>query len=510
MICERCGERDGEVRYTEYTEDGVEKLFVCRECAEDLGFDSEMKEDVVEERPREPALGKLLGPVDVAAALAGDVDLDEEPDIRRCSTCGASAVDLEDRSLFGCADCYQVFAESLDDLFLRAHDATAHRGRTPAAAGPRAEVPTATTDASTDAAPATAAGEVYRRLAEDSPPWLRREGPEGSIILSSRVRLARNLPDAPFPHRADSLQSERVCRQVRAALDRRPLGEGVLSFDFEQMSHRERRLLVERHLASPRLAVGSGPRGVWVAPEEDRGVMVNEEDQLRIQAVVAGLDLETALRAAREIDLELEAVLPFAFDEQRGYLTACPTNTGTGLRASVLIHLPALVAAGEIRQVHRAVAEMGMAVRGWFGEGSQAAGDYYQLSNQRTLGLTEEEGVEKLEQVARRALELELDARSRLREHKVRGRRLEDRIHRSWATLRAARLLPVAQLMACLSDVRMGIHSGFLDEIPGERLNRLAMLVQPAHLETREDRPLDPEEADWIRAETVRKAVAEF
>jgi protein arginine kinase len=270
----------------------------------------------------------------------------------------------------------------------------------------------------------------------------------------------------------------------------------------------DRRLLVERHLASVRLADARGPRGVCVGPGERLAVMINEEDHLRIQSVVAGFDLAGALRQAVDVDRAIEARVDYAVSAERGYLTACPTNVGTGLRASVLIHLPGLVLAGEIRKVHRAVAEMGMAVRGWFGEGSQALGDFHQISNQRKLGWTEEETVEALANVARRILDLEVEARTRLLEDPLRRRRLEDRVHRSWALLRSARLLTVDSVMACISDVRLGKWMNAFETVPLDRLNRLALLVQPAHLGRPEGTVLEGEEAEWVRAKLVREELA--
>jgi len=337
--------------------------------------------------------------------------------------------------------------------------------------------------------------------------WLDGSGPSADLVLSSRVRLARNLADVQFPHRADddalAGAYERAAEALAAAasLDRHEV------WDLDELPAWDRRLLVERHLASPRLAEGRGRRGVCAGPGERLGAMINEEDHLRIQSVASGLDLARALAGAVELDRELEARLEFAVSPERGYLTACPTNVGTGMRASVLVHLPGLRLAGEIRKVHRAVAEMGMAVRGWFGEGSRPLGDFHQISNQKKLGWTEEETIERLEKVGRRVLELEVEARHRLAEQRPRRRRLEDRIFRSWATLRAARLLSVEDVMACVSDVRLGKWMNHFEHVPFEGLNRLALGTQPAHLGRQEGRVLEGDEADWVRARLVR---AEF
>jgi len=338
--------------------------------------------------------------------------------------------------------------------------------------------------------------------------WLDGSGPHSDIVLSSRVRLARNLAGFPFPHRGDDLQRTRVFRDVTEACSGSYELKESECWNLESVTPADRSVFVERHLASPRLVSGVGPRGVVVAPGERLGVMVNEEDHLRIQSVTSGLNLAESLERAVRVDRELEGKLEYAVSDERGYLTACPTNVGTGLRASVLIHLPALAMAGESRKVHRAVAEMGMAVRGWFGEGSGALGDFYQLSNQRTLGRTEEEMVEALRRIAERVLELEVEARDRMKASAARRARIEDRVHRSYGTLRHARLLTVEQLMSCASDLRLGRWLGIFEGVPGEALNRLALFGQPGHLRKRSGRKLEDDEESWARAEWVRSELS--
>ena len=340
--------------------------------------------------------------------------------------------------------------------------------------------------------------------------WLAGDGPSADVVLSSRVRLARNLAGTPFPHRAAPEALERTFETVSTSLR----GAAALGrpdvWGLEDLSTWDRRVLVERHLATPRLVEGRRPGGVCVAAGERLAVMIHEEDHLRIQSVASGLDVASALAGAVALDRQLEESLEFAVSPDRGYLTACPTNVGTGMRASVLVHLPGLVLAGEIRKVHRAVAEMGMAVRGWFGEGSRALGDFHQISNQRKLGWTEEETADNLVRVCRRILELESEARERLVEDRSRRRRMEDRIFRSYGTLRTARLMTVESVMACASDLRLGRWMNFFESLPPERLNRLALRVQPAHLGRQEGRILEGEEAEWARARLVRAEFAEI
>ena len=344
-------------------------------------------------------------------------------------------------------------------------------------------------------------------FAEVSGDWLEADGPESDVVLSSRIRLARNIRGRVFPHRIGSEGKREIVEEVRSACERTEGLADSAYWDLESLSEAERQVFVERHLASPHLVGSAGPRGVVVGPGEGRGVMVNEEDHVRIQSVVSGLNLGKALETAVGLDRELEEALDFAVSDDRGYLTACPTNVGTGLRASVLVHLPGLVLAGEIKKVHRAVAEMGMAVRGWFGEGTSALGDYYQLSNQRTLGRTEEEASEQLEKVARRVLELEIEARRRLGESEDRRRRMDDRVHRSRGILESARLLTVEQVMGCASDLRLGRWLGTLPDVDLTGLNRLALFAQPAHLGLRLGRSLSGDDESWARAEWIRAEI---
>jgi protein arginine kinase len=270
------------------------------------------------------------------------------------------------------------------------------------------------------------------------------------------------------------------------------------------LAPRERGFLVERHLVSPNILPGDGGRGMVVRDSERLGIMVNEEDHLRLQSVASGLDLESALEQAIALDRALEERLAYAASRERGYLTACPTNVGTGMRASVLLHLPALVLVGEVKKVHRAVHELGMVVRGWFGEGSAALGDYYQLSNQKTLGKTEPESCQELLRVTQRVMALEREAREKLQSAPETIRRLEDRVARSWGILSWARLLNVEQVMAAASDLRLGRSLGLSPSLPDEALNRVLLFGQPAHLAERLGGTWSPDVERWERARWIR------
>lgn len=336
--------------------------------------------------------------------------------------------------------------------------------------------------------------------------WLRGDGHRSDVVLSSRVRLARNLAGYPFLSRAGDDQAREIADRLRERLDGLGLPTRQHYVDLQEADRTEARFLVERHLISRELESGQGPRGVAFGSDEAVSVMVNEEDHLRIQSIRSSLSLEEAWERAVAVDRELEKDLDYAATNEYGYLTACPTNVGTGLRASVMLHLPALVHMKQIEKVFHACSRTGLTVRGFYGEGTMASGDLYQVSNQVTLGRTEEEILENLRGMLPRILEYEDVCRQQLLS---RGRlRLEDKVHRSLATLRAARMLTSDEAMQFLSGVRLGVVLGIVDDLGLKDVNELFVLTQPAHLQKVEGRVLEPEERDALRAQYVRRALA--
>jgi protein arginine kinase len=335
--------------------------------------------------------------------------------------------------------------------------------------------------------------------------WLRGEGSRSETVISSRVRLARNLSGFPFTPRASEEQKREIAERVREPLARLALGPRRFLVDLDRAERLEVRFLVERHLISRELEAARGPRSVAFGSDEVVSVMVNEEDHLRLQTMRASLALEEAWEMAVELDRALESDLEFAATARLGYLTACPTNVGTGLRASVMLHLPALVHMKQIEKVFQAAQQTGLTVRGFYGEGTQASGDLYQVSNKVTLGRTEEEILRSVQGMVPEILKYEDACR---KEMATRGRlRLEDRVHRALATLRAARMLTSEEAMQYLSWVRLGAVLGLLPEDHARRANELFVLTQPAHLQKLEGRPLEPEERDQRRAAFVREAL---
>jgi len=336
--------------------------------------------------------------------------------------------------------------------------------------------------------------------------WLRGDGPEGDIVLSSRVRLARNLADHRFTTRAADPERREVADRVRETVMQSKFAERVFYVDLEKEDPVQGEFLVERHLISRELARAEGPRGVAFGSREAISIMVNEEDHLRIQVLQSGCQLEEAWRGARAVDGLLEAGLTFAFHPRFGYLTACPTNVGTGLRASVLLHLPALAFSNHIQQVFKAVHQLSLAVRGLFGEGTEPMGHLFQISNQTTLGRSEAEIVGAVGQIVPQIVKYERQVRE---DRLQRGRRaLEDRVWRALGVLRHSRLISTQETLEHLSAVRLGVNVGILEGIDLRLVNDLFILSQPAHLQKLEGRPLDPGERDEVRAAFLRKRLA--
>jgi len=330
------------------------------------------------------------------------------------------------------------------------------------------------------------------------------------IVVSSRVRLARNIAGIPFVSRATPAQRGHLIATLQRIDLAAAVGQRVEWIDLSATPQLRRVVLYERNLISRQLAEGEPPSAVAIAIDGSASVMVNEEDHLRVQALRPGLALAEALRLADRIDDAIESAVDYAFSSRWGYLTACPTNVGCGIRVSSMLHLPALRLTNELERVRRAAKELHLAIRGFHGEGSESAGDLYQVSNQVTLGLSETELLDQFEQrLVPRLVEYELHARDiLLRESPL---LLEDRVHRAVATLRAARLLGLEEAMKLLSRVRLGLLLGRLDPeetVAADTVTRLMLEVQPGHLEvgTGVD-PSSPERVREARATLVRNAI---
>jgi protein arginine kinase len=275
---------------------------------------------------------------------------------------------------------------------------------------------------------------------------------------------------------------------------------------FNQLSQLDREILVEKYLTSPNHAASSSPfRGLAVNKDGSLAVMINEEDHLRIQCLLPGLQLEKSYSLASQVDDALEKQLDYAFDERRGYLTSCPTNVGTGMRASVMLHLPAIAMAGQINQIFQNISQLGMTVRGLYGEGTEIVGNLYQLSNQVTMGLTEEDIINNLSIITGQIIEQERLLRNKL--FKELKYQLEDKIGRSYGILTNACLISSNEALTLLSDVRLGVDMGIINNIAPLTLNELEVAIRPAHLQRKSGQEMDSAHRDVKRAQVIKEKI---
>ncbi|WP_174615371.1 protein arginine kinase [Virgibacillus ihumii] len=336
-------------------------------------------------------------------------------------------------------------------------------------------------------------------------PWMREEGPDSDIVLSSRIRLARNFASYAYP----ILAKEDDLHQIGTYMQEHYAHQSFQDYeDFEfiplkNLTAVQKRVLVEKHLISPHLAEHDGTSAVLISKNEQVSVMINEEDHMRVQLYFPGLQLNKALKKAFEFDDWLEEKIDFAFDETRGYLTSCPTNVGTGMRASVMMHLPALALTRQINQMIPAINQLGLVVRGIYGEGSEAVGNIFQISNQITLGKSEEDIVEDLQSVVHQLIEHERKARQQIMRRS--GTNLEDRIFRSYGVLEYSRIIESKEAARCLSNVRLGIDMGIINNVSHNILNELMVLTQPGFLQQYAGKTLSPNERDVLRASLIRE-----
>lgn len=341
--------------------------------------------------------------------------------------------------------------------------------------------------------------------------WLDAGGEDADIVLSTRVRLARNLQGRRFVGHADAAECGAILESYLEAASRSSVLDGALAFQMDHLKPLARKMLLERRLVSKELVDGGreargGSRVLHLASASSASVMVNEEDHLRMQCLLAGLHIHEAWREVDRLDDELGAELPFAFDSEFGFLTACPTNVGSGMRASVFMHLPGLVLTREIGRVLGGLSEVGLAFRGLYGEGSEVIGNFFQISNERTLGMSEEDLLADLEERVRFVIRCERRAREvLLREARA---ITEDKVWRAFGLLRHARALEFEELMSLLSGVRLGVSLQLLPAIGVYTLNKLMILTQPAHLEHSAGADLDRPQLEEECATYVRAALA--
>lgn len=345
-----------------------------------------------------------------------------------------------------------------------------------------------------------------RQIIEHAGEWLRGSGPQNDIVISSRIRLARNLAGFNFVGRANRRQRHEVLSVCQRHVVNKRIGDDILWVDLNESPELDRQLLVERHLISRQHAAAPDdiPRGVAIDNDETFAIMINEEDHLRVQVLRSGMQLAEAYDQIDRIDDVLEENLDFAFSRRFGYLTACPTNVGTGIRVSVMLHLPALKLTGEIEKVRRAARDMHLAVRGFFGEGSEALGDLYQISNQTTLGKSEREILADFEHsVVPQIIAYEQQARQALL--RQRGPQLDDKIWRAWGILTHARVIGTDEVLQLLSHLRLGVNLGRINTTDIRTINELFLLTQPAHLQRLTGVEMDPARRRAARAQLIRQ-----
>ncbi len=349
---------------------------------------------------------------------------------------------------------------------------------------------------------------MFEQMAKKASSWLTAEGDEAAIVMSSRVRLARNIRGFTFPPFADAETRDKVVHFAQAAIDKSKELEKGNFFTAEEVNDFNRAFLIERHLISPEFMRDHDAGALYVSPDEKIAIMINEEDHIRIQAISSGLSLMDTLSRAMKIDDDLANSLEFDYDTDFGFLTSCPTNVGTGLRASILIHLAGLVLTKEIDSVIDHINKLGLVVRGFYGEGTDVWGNLFQISNQTTLGRSEMDITESLEKITRQIIEFENKSRDRLLSEA--RDEIADKIWRAYGILRHARVLTSEEVMNLLSAVRLGVALGILDKVSIGVVNKLLILSQPAHLQKYMGVELSPGDRDVARAKLVRDTLADL
>ncbi|MBU1852982.1 MAG: protein arginine kinase [Candidatus Omnitrophica bacterium] len=333
--------------------------------------------------------------------------------------------------------------------------------------------------------------------------WLKCTGPNSDIVMSSRIRLARNLAKYPFSHWASKKEQETLLRITKEAVNSLKKIKAPLCLDISKLDSVDRQFLIERHLMSREHSVDAENKGLCLSEREVVSIMVNEEDHLRIQVMKSGFDLRDSWYIINDIDTELGNLLDYAFSADFGYLTACPTNTGTGMRASVMLHLPSLVMTKQIGKVLEAITKLSLTARGLYGEGTEASGNFFQISNQVSLGHSEEDIIDNIERIIKQIIDHEHSAREALLSQNKSV--LEDRIWRAYGTLKSAHIISSSETIDLLSLVRLGVDLNLIKKLDRALINELFIITQPAHLQKIEKKKLSPNQRDVKRAQIIRE-----
>ena len=335
--------------------------------------------------------------------------------------------------------------------------------------------------------------------------WLKCTGPNSDIVMSSRIRLARNLSKYPFSHWASKKEQQEVLQVSKGAVNSSKKIGASLCLDIGKLDDLDKQFLVERHLMSREHTVDAENKGLCIGDREVLSIMINEEDHLRIQVMKSGFDLRDAWFIINDVDTELGDFLDYAYSVDLGYLTACPTNAGTGMRASVMLHLPSLVMTKQIGKVLQAITKLSLTARGLYGEGTEASGNFFQISNQVSLGHKEEDIIDNIDRIIKQIIGHEQSAREVL--FSQNRAVLEDRIWRAYGTLKSAHIITTSETIDLLSLVRLGVDLNLIKELDRSLINELFIITQPAHLQKIEKKKLSPNQRDVKRAEIVRKRI---
>lgn len=349
---------------------------------------------------------------------------------------------------------------------------------------------------------------LLKEMAQQTSSWLSGDGDENMVVISTRVRLARNIAGYKYPTAADKETNEKIVGHFSSVRSKsNSMKDGVFIRDTD-LTQLDKDFLIERHLMSPNFMHDDNSRALYLSRDEQISIMINEEDHIRMQALVPGLNPEKAFKKIGEYDTEISKYLEFDYDADFGFLTSCPTNVGTGLRTSVLIHLPGLVITKEIDRVIAKITKMDVAVRGFYGEGTDVLGNLFQVSNQKTLGISEKETLDSLTTVCLYIIEEEAQARQLLMDEAF--EQIRDKIWRSYGILKYAHVLTSEEVMNLLSALRLGIAIGVIDFIDIPLINEILLFSQPAHLQKYYVEEMDQDRRDFVRAQMVRERFAAF
>ena len=478
MLCEICGENHASFIISMVVNSEIKEIRACAECA-----------------TRDMRTSDLIDGTSYAYRSSGETD-------RECPRCNFkySRTEHSQLLLLGCPACYTEFREELKPLLHRIHGSTIHKGKAPKK---RERADVEVPSRRSKFVPTS-----YLRVLPMSHPeaeWMQGVGPDSDVVISSRIRLARNLDGYTFCNLAKESELQQIARTVESAAADIEFLKNARVTDLENLDDVAREFLVERHLISRDLAEKRGTRKVIIGEREIISIMLNEEDHVRLQIINSGLQISQLWEIIDNIDNELGQRLDYAFSSDWGYLTACPTNVGTGLRVSVMLHIPALASTRAGNKILSSVSGMGYTIRGIYGEGSQATGAFYQISNEATLGQPEEKIVDLMRSVARQIIEYEREERQRIIEKDRIG--LEDKIFRSYGTLTNARSISSREALNLLSWISLGINIGILSGLDETDIARLLVLTRPAHLQRLEGKKLNATARDISRATVIRSVL---